>query len=207
VTTEAWEQVDWDAAVRRERRRDAISVLPAIGWITGIVLVRRDWVAPDVAPEIALLAGAGAGLVVLVVTVTVRSAWTDAYRMQYAIREHVDPGPGLRARTDRLAEKRSWRWYLWGVPFWVLDMCLGGRWDSPALAVPGAALLLASGAAVVLWARRFAVAADRWLEDPPGPPREPDPESRRSAQRELTIFLVGAGVVLVVLFLAALLIG
>jgi hypothetical protein len=200
-------EVDWDAGVRRERRRDAVSVLPVSGWIAGILLLRRDWVAPDIAPEIALLAGLGVGLVVLVVTVTVRSAWTDTYRMQHAIREYVDPGPGLRAKTDRFAEKRSWRWYPWSVPFWALYLCMDGRWDMPALAVPGAALLLASGTAAVLVWRRFAESADRWLADPPGPAREPDPESRRSAQRELTVFFVVSGVALVALFVIALVTG
>jgi len=51
------------------------------------------------------------------------------------------------------------------------------------------------------------VYCERWLEDPPGPPRESGAGSRRAAELGLTFFLVGAGVLLVVLFLAALLIG
>jgi hypothetical protein len=77
----------------------------------------------------------------------------------------------------------------------------------PALAVPGAALLLVSGTTALLRARRLADAADRWLVDPPGPPREPDRDSRRSAQWQLTAFFVGAGVLVVALFVAALMIG
>jgi hypothetical protein len=204
MTTER-EAVDWEVAFRRERRRDAVRVLPVIGWAAGVVLLHRNWVSPDLAPRIALVVGAALGLVVLGLTVGVRSIRTDFYRMQYAIRELVDPGPALRARTDRLAEKRSWRWYRWGIPFWVLYACLRGRWDMPSLAAPGAALLLVSGAAAALSMRRLAAAADRWLESPPGPPREPDPESRRSAQRELTIFLVGAGVLLIALYVVAVL--
>jgi hypothetical protein len=200
--TEEWEEVDWDAAVRRERRRDAVSVLPVVGWAAGLILLRVRWVSPR-----ALVVAVAVGLVVLGLAMVVRSVRTDTYRMQYAIREFVDPGPGLRTRTDRLAEKLSWRWYRWGVPFWALYACLGGRWDRPALAVPGVALLAVSGAAAVLWARRLADAADRWLEDPPGALREPDPESPRSAQRQLTMFFVAAGVLLAVLFAVAIVVG
>jgi hypothetical protein len=207
MTTEAWEQVDWDAAVRRERRRDAVAVLPVIGWAAGVVLLCRNWVSPDRALTVALLVGAALGLLGLLVTVGVRSVRPDGYRMNYAIRELVDPGPGLRRRTDHLAEKRSWRSYRWAIPSYALSLFARGRWDVPELAVPGAVLLLISGATVVFWAERFAKAADRWLADPPGPSREPEPPSRWPAQRQLTVFAVGAGVLLAVLFVVALVVG
>ena len=205
--TEEWEQVDWDAAVRRERRRDAVAVLPLIGWAAGLVLLRRNWVSADHALTVALVVGAGLGLLGLLVTFGVRTAWSDGYRMKYAIRERVDPGPGLRTRTDQLAEKQSWRWYRWAVPFYALSVFARGRWDVPGLAVPGAVLLVISAATVAVWAERSAKAANRWLADPPGPPREPEQPSRWTAQRQLTVFAVGAGVVLAVLFVVALVVG
>jgi hypothetical protein len=207
MTTEHWEGVDWEAAVRRGRCRDAVSVLPIIGWVAGFVLLNRHWVAAARAPEIALVAGVGTGIVVLVTRLALGRASTTSYRMQHAIRAHIDPGPELRATTDQLALRRSVRWYLWGVPFAVVDVFLRGRWDTPSLALPGAVLLVVSGACVVLWARRFANAADRWVEDPPGPPREPDPSARESGRRELTLFLVGAGILLVALFVVAVVVG
>ena len=130
---------------------------------------------------------------------------TDAYRIQFAVRAHIDPGPRLREKADRYAQWGSSRIY-WLLPLNSLTQLIRARWEVPAQAVAGLLLLTVAVVTVIVRWRRLAVVFACWLEDPPGPPREPDPTSQRSAELGLTIFLVGAGVWLVVLFVAALLI-
>jgi hypothetical protein len=177
-------------------------MLPLALYAAGVVLLRWHFLPADRAPWVALVAGAAT----LLVVVGVRSAWTDAYRIQVAVRAHVDPGPRLREKADRYAQWGSSRIY-WLLPLNSLSQLIRARWEAPAQAVAGTLLLTVAVVTIVVRWRRLAVVADRWLEDPPGPPREPHQRSARSAELSLTIVLVGGGVLLVVLFIAAVLIG
>lgn len=97
-----------------------------------------------------------------------------------AVREHRDPGPGLRAEAD--AQARA----MLAVPAadrWVPGLLLGGlavacvvvavvRQDL-SVAFP-APLLVALAVATFVLRRRTEAAADRWLTDPPVTARDED---------------------------------
>jgi hypothetical protein len=200
-TGQSAEQLDRRAAVRHGRRLDALTIIPGFAFAAGDVLVNEDLVSAGSAVRVASWV-AVLGLVVLAISMVVRSRWTDHYRIGQAVREHADPGPGLRTRADAYARRYALAgWLRWFLPFAAASPLLQGRWGTPALAVPGAVLMTAAVAVAFLRVRRVGAAADRWLDDPPGPPREPEPQS--SADRELAIFLIAAAGVLAVLFVLA----
>jgi hypothetical protein len=180
VTEEAaWEQVDWTEVERRERAREPWFVLVlaavAVGWGG---LSDRVFFASGTAKWVVL-----AGYVLLFVVMLVaqrinprlRGRARDGYRLQYALREHVDPGPELREKADRQAGYMTrivwFRWWLlFLIPAGVLAAAPWG--DRPLVVVPSALVLVAG---VVVWAlclRCMDAAARRWVADPPGPPRE-----------------------------------
>ena len=172
--------VDWAAGVRRERRREAATFVLATTAVVAVLLVRFDPASPDdqgfvVAAGLVLLAtavGAAAWFVA-----GIRAGRTDRYRLFYALREHLDPGPGLRAQADDLARRqKSQRWLAWFPSAALAIQLAPGRWDEPAVAVPGTVVFAVCALALVRWQQRLGVAAYRWLGDPPGPSRRPDAE-------------------------------
>jgi len=200
-TGQSADRLDPGAAVRQGRRLDALTIIPGFAFAAGDVLVNEDLVSAGSAFRVASWVGV-LGLVVLVISLVVRSGWSDGYRIGHAVLEHVDPGPGLRNRADAYARRYALAgWLRWLLPFAAVYPLLQGRWDTPALAVTGAVLMTASVAVAFARVRRVGAAADRWLADPPGPPREPEPQ--RSGDRELAIVLIALTGVLAVAFVLA----
>jgi hypothetical protein len=167
--------VDWPAGIRRERRYEAVLVAAELVALAGYVLIRRD---PATVPGYAW--AIQAALVVLFLWtqgVNLRGLvglprGAEEYRLRSAIRQHVDPGDGLRDATDAYAERRAGTWYFFLLILW-LPQLVHGRWSHAAAAIPGAVLLLSGVAGTILWYRRLAAACRRWLADPPG--RSPRP--------------------------------
>jgi len=123
-----------------------------------------------------------------------------AARTQYALREHLDPGPELRARVDVLA-RRSLRLCWMGrlLPLLPVSVLLQTDWDQDA-AVPAAAVLLVAYGALAIWHQRQVAAARRWTSTPPGPPRAlpPTPWWEPWLGGRRLLCLVGAYVLVVV---------
>jgi hypothetical protein len=121
----------------------------------------------------------------------------ERYRVRYAVRAHVDPGPGLQDEADTYAERRATTWHLWLLPFWSVQL-VHGRWHEPAMAVPASVLLVGGVAGMVVWYRRSAAASRRWLDDPPGraprprftPPPDQRPWTLTARQGSLLVVLV-----------------
>jgi hypothetical protein len=165
---------DWDAGERRERRLEALLGLAVLMVLVGWPLVRLDL---DSRSDRGWLIGmAVVGLVATALWIG-SLRWRGrkgAFRVRHAIREHVDPGPHLRDETDVYAERAATgRWFVWLQVLIWLPQVVQGRWEDPGVAVPGAVLLGAGLLGVLVWHRRLAVASRRWLDDPPGPSRDP----------------------------------
>jgi len=80
----------------------------------------------------------------------------------------------LMVLVDVYAERAATgRWFVWLQVLIWLPQVVQGRWEDPGVAVPGAVLLGAGLLGVLVWHRRLAVASRRWLNDPPGPSRDP----------------------------------
>jgi hypothetical protein len=201
MTTER-EQADWAAGVRRERFRDPVAFAVGAAYAAGVLLLRRDLSVQDPLVWIAAAVGICLAVVGPAIALRLRPCVSDVYRVRHAVRAHLDPGPALRAKAD----KQALMWSATGPLAWFV--LIGGvlqllrpRWDEPALALSGAALVLVAAAVAVRECRRRGAAGDRWLDDPPGPPREPRPP--QNANRELVVALVGGSIVLAVLFVVA----
>jgi hypothetical protein len=160
---------DRDAGVRRERRHEGVLLVSVLVALAGCVLLRLDLDRTSDRIRLALVAAVflAFGAHRLGLGAVSGRGRTETLRLRSAIREHVDPGPALQERTDDLAERGTT-----GGP-WILLVVLigqlaGGRWQHPAVAVPGGLLLVAGTAGVLLWYRRWAAVCRRWLDDPPG---------------------------------------
>jgi hypothetical protein len=180
VTEQAAEdQIDWSEVVRRARAREprlavALAAVTA-GWAgASDRLVGAAGTAKWIVVAVYVLF-----FVALLVTQRLhprmRARAGEGYRVQYALREHVDPGPGLREKVDRQAAHLTrivwFRWWL--LLFIPTGVLVAAPWDDQPLIVVPSALVLVAG--VVAWARssrRLCAAARRWVADPPGPPRE-----------------------------------
>jgi hypothetical protein len=172
--------VDWAAGVRRERRRGAATFVLATLALVAVLLVRFDPARPD---DRGFVLAVGA---VLLATAVGAAAWfvagiragqTDRYRAFYALREHVDPGPGVRRQADDLARRlKSQRWAAWLLPLPLAIQLVPGRWDEPGIAVTGTVVYAVCLVTVAWWQHSLGAAAHRWLGDPPGPPRRQDEE-------------------------------
>jgi hypothetical protein len=196
-------EVDWDAAVRSERRLDALLMLSVLAAMSGYVLLRDD--PATSAGRLRVLVGA----VIFAVFVAHRLGLirlrgepgrADVHRVRRAVRAHVDPGPALRKHADSYAERQSLNPLFWfSVPFAGVQI-LNGRWDHP-LASGVASVLLVSGiVGSLLWLRPMTAAGRRWLDNPPG--REHlGPYVSRPDQRPWTIS-ARQGVVLALLLTA-----
>jgi hypothetical protein len=57
------------------------------------------------------------------------------------------------------------------IPVTLAPQLALGRWDEPAVAVPGTVVYAVCLLTVAWWQHRLGVAAHRWIGDPPGPPR------------------------------------
>ena len=170
-------EIDWHEAERRERRRDMLVAPGIVAFFVGIVLLTGGfavwtggvaWAVVGVFLVSLVLVSASSHLVP-----RLRTRTSAGYRIQAALRQHVDPGPELRARTDRQARYLAGiSWAGWLVVPGLLGLLLGGQWDRrPAAAALGAVLIAASAVVhVQSWRARLA-AARRWVADPPGPPR------------------------------------
>lgn len=195
------DEVDWAAVERRARRLNWWGIRLVPMWFAAILLLTGDlgfWDGRDA--WIALTVYAALFLALVAAT-----QWVPAWRRRaaagsrqlYALRHHVDPGPGLRAKTDTLARRVvASRWVVWTAPFVLLALLPGGEWDHPARAVPGAVVLVGLIATYVVFMRGRVRAAQRWLADPPGPAREPEPPTR--LERWTTgrrLVLLGVGLV------------
>ncbi len=169
---------DWQEAERRERRRDLLSAVGIVAFFVGIVLLTggfafwtggEAWVAVGVVLGFILLASAASHLVR-----QLRTKTSAGYRIQAALRQHVDPGPQLRARTDRQARYVAGiSWAGWLMLLGPLGLLLGGQWSrQPVAAAAGAILVVGVAVTYVQAWRTRTAAARRWMADPPGPPRE-----------------------------------
>ena len=174
-----WSTVDWQEVERRGRR--AGLMLPTLVIALGAtrVLLTGDYAGLHGEAALWLLAA----VVVLVLTVPLAAAVAPgsrarqavAARVQYALREHRDPGPALRSRVAVLARRSlRLRWMGRALPLLPLSVLVQTDWDAPS-AVPAAAVLLAAYGALALWHHRQATAAVRWMADPVGPPRSAPP--------------------------------
>ena len=173
--------LDWDAAERRERRRDLLTAPLLVGFLAGIVLLTGGfglwtggaaWTGVGV-----LLALAGLALSTSQLSRQQGDRLAAAYRIQAALRTHADPGPELRRRADAQARYTArTAWVGWALPLGLLGVLIGGDWDRrPVAASVGAALVVGVAASYTLWMRARLAQARRWLADPPGPPREAAP--------------------------------
>ena len=175
--------VDWAAVEERARRRELLTVPLLAAWF-------GSWAA--VTGRFILWEGPGAwwavtaylvGFVVLLaaqrrVPRLHRNA-VLGHRIQHALREHVDPGPEARGRTDVFARRQArLQWVVWMSPLIVIGVLAGGRWDRPGIAVPGAVVFVAVTAAGVRMLHRQFRDATRWVADPPGPERDVAPPTR-----------------------------
>jgi hypothetical protein len=182
--TEQADQLDWTEAERQARRSAVWSGLLATAFFGSVVLLtggfafwegRAAWIV------VGLLV---TPMVVLQVVGIVRSRTSErtaqGLRFRYALLHRVDPGPGLREKVDVYARQMSTLgWLAWVLPLTPLSFLAAGRWDRPLVAVPAALVLVGIGAAYAAWWRRSTVAARAWVADPPGPPREVPPPTRR----------------------------
>jgi hypothetical protein len=201
--TDHADAVDWDVAVRHERRREVLLALMCFVAFPALAVLRFD--------DRRILVGAVALAVVAVLGTAawtfhgVRTGRTDRYRALHALVAYSDPGPGLRTRTDELARQQAAnRYVFWLAPAGLLIQAVPGRWDEPMVALPAAAVLVISLLPLTVHQYRLGRAAKRWLDAPPGPPREADPgwvppPRKQWASSRGLVALVGVGVVAVAL--------
>jgi hypothetical protein len=191
--------VDRNAGLRGERRHEGVLLASALVALAGWVLLRLELASTADRIRLAVL------LLVVLATSTHRMglaglAWrrsgTETLRSRSAIRRHVDPGSELQERTDELAERGATGGGPWILLVVLIGQLAGGRWQHPVVAVPGALLLVAGSAGVLLWYRRWAAVCRQWLDDPPG--RAPRPRFVLPAdQRPWTISARQAAVLVV----------
>ncbi|WP_324277547.1 hypothetical protein [Blastococcus brunescens] len=200
--------VDWAEVERRGRRAGLLLPTLVIALGASRVLLTGDYAGLHGTAALWLLLA----VVVLVLAAPLAAAlvpWLRARhdvaaRVQYALRTHVDPGPGLRSRVDALA-RRSLRlaWMRRALPVLPLSVLLQAEWDRPS-SLPAATVLVAAYVALAVWHHRQLVAARRWTVAPAGPPRAFPPipwwEPWLGGRRLLA--LAGAYVLVVVLVLA-----
>jgi hypothetical protein len=174
-----WYRVDWDEVERRGRRAGLLLPTLVIALGASRVLLTGDYAGLHGAAARWLLAA----VVVLVLAAPLaaaavpglRSRQATAARLQHALREHLDPGPGLRPRVDVLARRSlRLRWMGRALPLLPVSVLLQTQWDRPS-AVPAAVVLLAAYAVLAVWHHRQVAAAARWTAAPAGPPRSEPP--------------------------------
>ena len=113
--------------------------------------------------------------------------------LQAALQVHADPGPGLRQRVDGMARsQRSVRWAWWGSPLVVLGSLSQGDWSTPLRAVPGAVLVVLFWGGLTAQLLRTSAAGRRWLQAPPGPPREMPPPAAWERWVSTRVLVLGA---------------
>ncbi|SOE03301.1 hypothetical protein [Blastococcus haudaquaticus] len=166
-------QIDWNAAVRRERRREAGTFALMLVALAAFLPLRFDPSSTSDRPFVVIV-----GLLVLAGSCGV-AGWlwggagprrTDRHRSLYALLEHVDPGVGLRGPTHLLARRQAPnRWLFWLPSAALMLQTVEGRWSEPAVALPSAAIFFACLAAVMWRMNRLGVAGRRWLDEPPVP--------------------------------------
>ncbi|SFF31056.1 hypothetical protein SAMN05216574_11190 [Blastococcus tunisiensis] len=171
--------VDWVEVERRGRVTGLL--LPALVVVLGAcrVLLTGDYAGlHGAAARSLLLAVVGLVLAAPLAAATVpvlRALRDTAVRVQHALRAHVDPGPGLRARVDVLARRSlRLRWTGRALPLLPLSVLVQADWDG-ARALPAAVVLVVAYAVLAGWHHRQVAAASRWAADPPGPPRAGPP--------------------------------
>lgn len=177
------QDVDWAEVERRGRRLNWLALFAVPAFFSADVLLTGGY---------AFWKGGGAwaavgafalyGLVMQALSVAVprfRARTGQAFRVQYALRHRVDPGPELREKADRYARRMAGNgWLVWLFPFLPLSFLPNGHWDRPLQAVPSAVVIVGCAVALMLWWRRQAAAAARWLADRPGPERDLPPVTR-----------------------------
>jgi hypothetical protein len=198
-------EIDWQEAERRERRRDVLLAPGIVAFFVGIVLLTGGfafwtggvaWAVVGVFLVSLVFVSASSHLVPRLHTRT-----SAGYRIQVALRQHVDPGPDLRARTDRQARYLAGiSWAGWLVVPGLLGLLLGGQWDRrPVAAAVGAVLIIGSAVVYLQWWRARLAAARRWVSNPPGPPRvalPPTAAERWLAGRRGLAIVVGSALAL-----------
>jgi hypothetical protein len=199
VSTPPRTEADWTAGERRERRLEGLLALVGLTVLVGWALLRLDLGSGS--GRAWLTGGALASLLGLVVWVG-SAGWRarkGSFRIRYAVRRHLDPGPEFRKAADAFAEQTAiGSWVIWLQPVIWAPQVVGGRWEEPGVAVPGLLLLVIGLVGVIVWNRRMAAASRRWLDDPPGPARAggwlPPPErpwTVTGRQAVLLVVLVG----------------
>lgn len=182
--TEQPEHIDWDEVERRAREREPLVTLTFIAVVAGWAgLSEQLFSFSGTAKWIVAAVYAGTFLLLLVaqrVHPRFRARNAEGYRLQYALRRHVDPGPELRGKVDRQAGHMArivwFRWWL--LLLLPVGPLIAAPWDRPLVTVPSALVLVAGVAAGALSMRRLYADARRWVSDPPGPPRELPPPRR-----------------------------
>ena len=185
------DQVDWAQVERRGRRR-YLAAAPAIAaWQVAWALLHQGeetWQRVVMWWLVAVTAAVGlVGLLLVHVHPRLRARDAEHHRVVFAVRRHLDPGPGLREKADRYADRMSGNALLW----WVVVLALPGAvsdadWDQPAVTVPSLVAVLAGFGVAAVRLRRLGRAADRWCDDPPGPDRSPAAHAPGRAPRRYT---------------------
>jgi hypothetical protein len=182
-------EFDWAEAERRERRRDLLAIPGLVAFFVGIILLTGGFGFWSGGAAWAVVGGFLAFILLMTaashVIPRLRGNTSAGYRIQAALRHHVDPGPELGTRTDRQA--RYWAgiaWVGWGALLGPLGLLLGGQWDRPLAASVGAVLMVGAAVGWVSWWRTRRVTARHWVADPPGPERKPPPLT--TAERWMT---------------------
>jgi hypothetical protein len=175
--------VDWGEVERRGRRNNwfALFAVPAfLGAVVALTGRYAFWEGGKAWLVVAAFFAFGLAMQALnAVTPRLRARSGQAFRIQYALRHRVDPGPDLRDKADRYARRMAGMgWMAWFFPFAPVGFLIQGRWDHPLLAVPATVVLGGCVLALVLWWRRQTAAARRWVDDLPGPGREIPPLGR-----------------------------
>lgn len=173
---------DRDALLRRVRWEDWLAVPALVGFFAGLVLLAgRFWSSQGATSW--LVAGAVLLVGAVVALARGRSSRQAARRIQVALRTRTDPGPDLRMRTDALAAHLDrTRLAGWLVLLLPLGLVVNGPWaEAPGRAALGALLVLVPAIAYAASWNERVEEAQRWVADPPGPPR-PAP-SRTAVQR------------------------
>jgi hypothetical protein len=190
--------VDWARVERDGFRRNWLALLGVPAFFGAVVALTGRyafWAGSRAWLVVAALVAFGLAMqAVNTARPRLRARAAESFRLQYALRHRIDPGPDLRGKLDRYARRiADLSWITWLVPFLPVTFLLQGRWHRPLVAVPAAVVLLGFTAAIVLWWRRQTAAGRRWVDDPPGPDRDPPPlhrwERRLSGRRLMWILL------------------
>jgi hypothetical protein len=193
------ESVDWRDVERRGLQRDVLTALAlpvaAAAWR---LLHPAEGPAAIVGWTLAALLGGGAVVWLLLVLLhpRLRGRARERRRAAFAVEHHLDPGPSVRERADRYAHQRSGSgsvWWIYLLP--LLSALTAANWSHPAVTVPSAIVLAAWVIGWALWLRRTGRAAQRWVDDPPGPEREYHPPAHRYSGRQLAV-RIGVGLLL-----------